>query len=226
MQGDHIEIALHHHRPVVLADGTGGPIQAKQVLALLEHLGFRGIEVFGFAAIKAAPTKPNHPSLAVLNGHHHPMAKTVVEAIPPFAGYHQPGGLEQLGPQPFHLLEMLDQAIPLLGGVPQFKTVEGGLAQPALSGEIGKGALAFRTTQLATKPARSEGEHLVELLAAGELLAQALLLGAIEGFDRQLVLARQLQHHIAEAVALELHQKLDGIPAGTTGEAVVELLGR
>ena len=66
----------------------------------------------------------------------------------------------------------------------------------------------------------------MQLFATGELLAQPLLLGAIEGLDWQLVFARQLQHHIAEALTLVLHQKLDGIAAGTTGEAVVELLCR
>ena len=66
----------------------------------------------------------------------------------------------------------------------------------------------------------------MQLVTAGQLLAQALLLRALEGLHRQLVFARQLQHHIAEALTLQLHQELDGIAAGPAGEAVVELLGR
>ena len=65
----------------------------------------------------------------------------------------------------------------------------------------------------------------MELFPARELLAQPLLLGTIEGFNRQLVFAGQLQHHIGEAEPLQFHQELDRVPTGATGEAVVELLG-
>ena len=40
MEGDHIEIALHHHRPVIATDRLGSPIQAKEMATLLKDLGF------------------------------------------------------------------------------------------------------------------------------------------------------------------------------------------
>ena len=225
MEGNHIEVALHHHGPVVLADGGAGPLEAEEVLALLEQLRFGGVEVFGLAAIEAAATEADHPPLAVLDRHHHPMAEAVVETIPPLAGHHQPGGFQQLRAQPLHLLQVGQQAIPLLGGVAELEGLQGGLTEAPAIAQIGQGRGTNRAAQLAAEPAGRQGEHLVELLAAGELLAQALLLGPIEGFDRQLVLARQLQHHIAETLALVFHQELDRIATGPAGEAVVELLG-
>ena len=41
MKGDDIEIAFHHHRLVGPADRVGGPVEAEEVLALLEHLRLR-----------------------------------------------------------------------------------------------------------------------------------------------------------------------------------------
>ena len=65
----------------------------------------------------------------------------------------------------------------------------------------------------------------MQLVPAGKLLPEPLLLWPLQGFHRQLVLACQLQHHIAEALALQFHQELDGIASSAAGEAVVELLG-
>ena len=80
--------------------------------------------------------------------------------------------------------------------------------------------------QLIAEPGGRQAQHPVQLIAARELLAQALLLRPLERLHRQLVAARQLQHHITEALALQFHQELDRITAGTTGKAVIKLLGR
>ena len=66
----------------------------------------------------------------------------------------------------------------------------------------------------------------MQLITARELLPQALLLIGIERFNRQGVTPRQLHHHIAEALTLQLHEELEAVAAGPTGEAVIELLGR
>jgi len=63
------------------------------MLALIEHLRFRRVQVFGLAAIKAATTKANDAPLAIVNRHHQPVAKTVVKTIAPLAGDHQSSGL-------------------------------------------------------------------------------------------------------------------------------------
>ena len=65
----------------------------------------------------------------------------------------------------------------------------------------------------------------MQLLSPGQLLLQPLLLRTVNGLDGHLIAPGQVQHHVAETLPLKLHQELDGVAAGTTGEAVVELLG-
>ena len=225
VEGDHIEVALHHHRPIGAADRVSRPFQAEQVFAFLEQLGFGGIEVFGLPPIQGAAAETDHPALAVADRHHHPMAETVVETSAPLAGHHQAGGLQQLRGHALHLAQVFQQAVPSVRGVAQLEVLQAGGGQLPLPLQVSQGLLALRPPQLALKPAGRQGQHPVEPLPAGELLAQPLLLGGVDGVHRQLVPAGQLQHHIAEAAALQLHQKLDRIAAGTAGEAVVELLG-
>ena len=242
MQGNHIEIALHHHGPVVAADGIGGPIEPEEVLALLEHLRFWGIEVLGLATIEAAAAKADDAALAIADRHHHPVAEAVVEATAvgglaravlvtaalltmALAGHHQARRLEQLRRQPLHLAQVVEQPIPALRGVAQAEALNRDLTEAPAVLEIGQGRGPLARAQLAAEPAGRQGQGTMELLPAGELLAQPLLLGTIEGFNRQLVFTGQLQDHIGEAEPLQFHQELDRITAGTAGEAVVELLG-
>ena len=225
MQGNHIEIALHHHRPVVLADGIGGLVQTEKMLPLLEHFGLGGVEVFRFAAIKAASPETDHPALTVMDRHHDPMAEAVIEPVAPLAGNHQPSSLEKLRRQPLNLLKMLQQTIPLIRRIAELKGLLGGGTQPSGLTEVLEGLCASRRHQLAAKPTGSQGQGPLQLVPAGQLLPQPFLLRTIHRLDRQLVAPRQIQHHIAETLALELHQELDGVAASTTGEAVVELLG-
>ena len=58
MESNHIEVPLHHHRSVVLADGVGSPLKTKEMLALLKHLRLRRVEIFGLGAAKLRPPKP------------------------------------------------------------------------------------------------------------------------------------------------------------------------
>ena len=225
MQGDHIEITLHHHGPVVLADGIGGLIEAKQMLPLLEHFGLGGVEVFRFAAIKAASPETDHPTLTVMDRHYDPMAEAVIKPVAALAGNHQPSSLEKLRGQPFHLLKMLQQTIPLVRRIAELEGLLGGGAQPSGLTEVFEGLCARGCHQLAAKPTGSQGQGPLQLVPAGQLLPQPFLLRTIDRLDRQLISPRQIQHHIAETLALELHQELDGVAASTTGEAVVELLG-
>jgi hypothetical protein len=224
-QGDHVEVALHHHGPVVAADGVGGPIQPEQVLALLEHLRFRGVEVFRLGPVQPPATEADHPALAVTDRHHHPVAEAVVEAAASLPGHHQAGRLQQIGTEALHLLQVLQQAVPAGRGIAELEGLEGGLGEAALPAQVGEGRRPLRSAQLGLEPARRQGQHPVQTVAAGELLPQPLLLGTVEGLDRQLVLAGQIQHHLAEAGALQLHQELDGVAAGAAGEAVIELFG-
>ena len=223
MQGDHIEITLHHHRLILLANRRGGPIQAKQVFALLKYLRLGGIEVFRLGGAEAAATKADHPALPVVDRHHHPAAKAVIKPLAPLARHHQAGRLQQLRRTTFHLLQVSKQPIPLIRGIAQLEGLQARLPEAAVLEQIGEGLLAIGRAQLGTEPAGRQAEHPMQLLAAGELLAEPLLLRTIQGFNRQLIAPRQLQHHIAKTLALQFHQELDRITAGTTGKAVIKL---
>ena len=65
----------------------------------------------------------------------------------------------------------------------------------------------------------------MKTITARELLPQTLLLGPLDRFDRQLIFPSEIQHHIAETLTLQLHQKLDGVASSPAGKAVIELLG-
>ena len=109
---------------------------------------------------------------------------------------------------------MRQQAIPLIRGVTQFKRVLNSRTECAFFREVLEGPLTGGAPQLTAKPAGGEGQSALELVSTRELLAQSLLLRTINRLNRKLVAARQIQHHIAEALTLELHQKLDGVSAG------------
>ena len=226
VERDDVEVALDHDSAIGLANRINRLVEAKEVFALLKDLRLRRVQILGLSAIEAAAAKANDPALAIRNRHHHTVAKTVIEAIPSPAGHHQACRLQQLRAQPLHLLEMAQQTIPTLWGITQAEPLQGGLIETAAALEIVEGRSALRSAELRAKPTGRQGERLVELIATGELLAQTLLLRALEGLDRQLVLPCQLEDDIRETLALQLHQELDGVAPGTAGEAVVELLGR
>ena len=115
MEGDHIEITLHHHGAVMPADGIGCLVQSKQVLAFLEQFRLRRVQILRLTAVQAAAPEPDHPTLAIVDRHHHPMAEAVIEPVATLTGHHEAGSLQQLWCQPLHLLQMAEQAIPLIG---------------------------------------------------------------------------------------------------------------
>ena len=166
MESDDVEVTLHHHGTVFAADLLGRPLEAEQVLALLEQLGLGRVEVLGFAAIEAAAAKTDHPPLAVLDRHHQPAPEAVVEAIPALARHHQPGRLQPGGLEALHLLEVLEQPIPLIGGIAQFKRLDrGGLQAPAFL-EVSPGWGSLRRQQLAAEIPMGQAHHPVQLLPA------------------------------------------------------------
>lgn len=94
MEGDDIEIALHHDCAIGLADRIDSLVEAKEVFALLKHLRLRRVQVLRLTAIEAAATKANDSALAIRDRNHHPMAEAVIEAIPAAAWHHKPGRLQ------------------------------------------------------------------------------------------------------------------------------------
>ena len=126
MQGDHIEIALHHHSAVLLANGVGGLVETEQMLAFLEQLRLWRIQILGLTAIQTPATETDHTALSVVNRNHHPMAETVVETVSTLARYDQTSRLQELRGEPFHLLQMLQQAVPLIRRIAKAERLLGG----------------------------------------------------------------------------------------------------
>ena len=171
VKGDDIEIPFNNHGAVILSDGIGCLIKAKEVFSLLKHLCFWGVEILRLAAIEAATAKTDHTPLTVVNRHDDAMTKTVVEPITSLTRNHQSSRFEQFRSQSLHLLQMLQQAIPLIRGITQFKCVLDGRTESTLFREVVEGLLTSRTPQLTAKPAGSEGQSALELVATRELLA-------------------------------------------------------
>ena len=84
MQGNHIEIALHHHSSIVLADRVGRLIETKEVLAFFKDLCFRGVQVLGIAAIETSTAKANDPSLPIANRNDDPATEAVIKPVAAF----------------------------------------------------------------------------------------------------------------------------------------------
>ena len=154
------------------------------------------------------------------------MAEAVIKTVPPFAGNHQSCCLQQFWSQSLHLLQMLEQAIPLIGRVTQLELIEGGFAQAAGLTQIAKCISTGVCSELCTEPAGGQCKRSVQLVAARQLLFEFLLLRTIDGLHRQLISAGKVKHHLAETLTLKLHQELDGVSSCAAGEAVIELLGR
>ena len=154
------------------------------------------------------------------------MPETVIKAIAPLARDHQSCSFQQRWGETLRLLQMADQSIPALRCIAQFKRFDRAVTEPSLLAQVLQSSLAFRALEVGAKPAAGHGQRLVELVPARELLLESLLLFDIKGFDRQRIAPGQLHHHVSEALALELHQELEAVAAGTAGEAVIKLLGR
>ena len=81
------------------------------------------------------------------------MAKSVVETVSPFSGHNKTCCLKNLRGESLHLLQMFEQAIPLIRGVAQFECLKGGWTEAALFREVCQGCMSRGALQLAAKPA-------------------------------------------------------------------------
>ena len=68
-------------------------IQAVQLTALMENIGFRRVKVFRQGITQHATTKTNHPASLIADREHHPFAEAVVTA--PLIVRHQHAGIDK-----------------------------------------------------------------------------------------------------------------------------------
>ena len=77
-QGDDVHIAFDHHDLVEIAVVLARLVQAVELLAFVEHRGFRRIEVLGLVVTQHAAAEGDHPATAVADGEHDAVAEAVV----------------------------------------------------------------------------------------------------------------------------------------------------
>ncbi len=80
LQGDEVEIALHHQGHAGEPQGVARLGQAVEGAALGIELGFRGVEVLGLALADAAAAEGDDPGLAVEDGEDDAVPEAVVKA--------------------------------------------------------------------------------------------------------------------------------------------------
>ena len=112
------------------------------------------------------------------------MPEAVIETIAALPRHHQTCGFEMLRIQSLHLLEVLQQAIPLIRRITQFKLLKGGVTKSTLVLQVTQRISTGCNLQLAPKPTSSQRQHPMQRVPARQLLFQTLLLRTIDGLHR------------------------------------------
>ena len=77
-QGNDVHVALDHHDLVEIAVVLARLVQAVELLALVEHRGFRRVQVFGLVVAQYAAAEGDDPAAAVADGEHDAVAEAVI----------------------------------------------------------------------------------------------------------------------------------------------------
>ena len=137
LQGDEVQVALHHQGHPGLAQGLGGLGQAVEGAALVIKLGLGRIEVLRLPLADDAATEGQHPGLAVEDGKDDTIAETVVEATAA-AGRQQARFLRCLqGKAP--ILQVAAQAVPFIRGVAQMEGLNDLRGEPPFGQVVSSG---------------------------------------------------------------------------------------
>ncbi len=220
-QGNDVHVAFDHDDLVEVAVVLARLEQAVQLLALVEHRGFRGVQVLGLVVAQYPAAEGDHPAAAVADREHHP----VTEAVVALAGV---GVLDQQAGVDHHLLlqgvagQVLEQVVPARWGEAQAE-VAGNLARQAAALEIIHGGTARRVAL----------ERLaVELGGCGKQRVQRRIGGLpwlvatpafLAGYFHAGGLG-QLFHGLGEIQVVVVHDEAEGVAAGAAAETVIELL--
>ncbi|MCY1512266.1 hypothetical protein D9M68_467200 [compost metagenome] len=222
-QGDDVHVALDDHDLVEVAVVLACLEQPVEFLALVEHRGFRGVQVFGLVIAQHAAAESDDAPAAVADGEHHPVAEAVVA----LAGL---GVLDQQ-PRVDHVLllqavaaHMLEQVVPTGRGEAEGE-VAGDLAREAAALEVFDCGLA-RGVLLQGVPVvvRSGGEQGVERGVGW--LARAVAAPAFFPWDVHAGALGQVLDRLGEVQVVVVHDEAEGVAAGAAAEAVIELLVR
>ncbi|MNZ64312.1 hypothetical protein D3C78_824800 [compost metagenome] len=220
-QGNHVHVALDDDDFVEVAVVLACLVQAVEFLALVEHRGFRGVQVLGFVVAEHPATEGDDAPAAVADREHHPVAEAVV-ALAAFGVLDQQAGIDH------HLLlqgvgtQVLEQVVPAWRGEAQAEVAGDFPGQAAalevihrrLAGRVAAQGLAVELRGGVQQRVQWRVGWLARLVVAAALLAGHFHAGG----------AGQLLDGLGEVQVVVVHDEAQGVAAGTAAEAVVELL--
>ncbi len=231
-----VHIAFDHQRIARARNGAAGLEQAVQLLALVEHRGFRRVEVFRFTLVDDASAKADDFAAQIANRKGDSVAQPVVSTLRRgkrlglriegvagrVAGHHQAGLHQGIG---VVIRERAGQGLPIVRGVAQAKFF-GDLALQATGDEVVLRPFAMPQAVLIKAVSRLQGVderglQTTLLLDLAKLLRVEIRLG-----HGHAVAPGQFLDRIDEAHARMLHQEADSRAMCAATEAVIELLAR
>ncbi|MNJ42724.1 hypothetical protein D3C77_376990 [compost metagenome] len=141
-EGDDVHVAFDHDDLIEVAVELARLVKPVQLLALVEHRGFRGVQVLGLVVAQHPAAEGNDPATAVSDREHHP----VTEAVVALAGL---GVLDQQAGIDHGLLlqgiaaQVLEQVVPAWRSKAQAE-IAGDLTGQAAALEVVDGRFACR----------------------------------------------------------------------------------
>ena len=141
-QGDDVHVALDHHDLIEVAIVLARLVQAVQLLPLVEHGGFGGVEVLRLVVAEHAAAEGDDAAAAVADGEHHAVAEAVVDAAV-LGVLDQQAGIDHGFLLQLVAGHVLVQVVPARRGEAQAE-VAGNLAGQAAALEVVHGRLARR----------------------------------------------------------------------------------
>ena len=79
-QSDDVHVALYNHNALQPAWMLAGLPEAVEFPGLLEYRRLGRIQILGLVVAQHSAAKGNDPAALILNGEHHPLAKTIIGA--------------------------------------------------------------------------------------------------------------------------------------------------
>src|SRR5690606_38879361 len=204
---------------VVLA----GREQDVQFLALVNDRSLGRVQVFGLVVAEHAAAEGDDPPAAVADGEHHAVAETVV-ALAALGVFDQQAGVDHRLLLQGVRAQVLVEVVPAGRGEAQGE-VAGDLAGEAAALEVVHGGLACRVAfQRLAVVVGGGGEQRVERRVDG--LARGAAAAAVFARYVHAGAFGQFLDGLGEVQTVVVHDEAEGIAAGATAEAVVELLVR
>ena len=209
MRANHIHIAFHQHCFALFQHSLARKVQTVQQCAFRKQLRLRRVEVLGVVRRVQRPcAKPNCASVAVANGKHEAVAKTVARR--PFISLVDQTRCRKVLDCVAALAKKLQAGIPAVRRVPQHKTLLGGGCYAAPLQILAHAARSRTVQQRIVIKVGGGSQYGAQPVLHCRLLGRARV-GRSQLHPRTL---GKLLHHLRKRKALAARNKLEDIPAG------------